>query len=1212
MAVPTFSGSPAPRRTNRTAPRPSGFSPPPRRAPRVGSSKPASRFATPHRGGERLSSIRDDASVASAMDVDGGGFVHPDRALKADTLFAKSDELHVSFHAHLPPEVKQVLRAADFFRDAYTGDIDTMTGFALVATSQTCFVWQHSQALSSVPTCYIFPCPVDRSQTAPFHAFVPYGVSREPGLVLVSSSGEIRFWDSISIGLAGGEPFSRSQLELEAGETASSLSRSDLQTYISSTSKGRLFRLTLTSTGGKYHLVSRLFSRPQSSLSLSRFLPSLWSSQILQPEAGNITAIALGEQNSVGRDLWALVDSRLQKWNLATEGWEEIAQEEEIAAIILPSIRGSLNPVPDENAYLDLELLDIAVESTGKLLILTSYSGTTDDLGVGNEPTPRRIYALVRLTVSTGFANVDDVTAVPYQSTFGASEAPMHPQLQLVEGGQLAVVQFGDAVTICARGRAFQPFWPLSSLTLVAHADNDYKDRVELKSPTDRTLGVGVVDDQSEILIMTSGLMMKVTVDFEEVSKFDPETGQSKLIKSIMTQAILYGSHPENPLRFTFPPEIDEDSLMTGAEQLSRAILESDHEVVRPNNDLTSQMIGRKERLGFLIKFVNENGALGKTSQRCRQQLAADAEKLYAAQQLWLYLNEFLSHGNTYSVLNEAVYQYMNDVNEGHHEDFMRAYFRLRVNDLGKILPYVLSIAARQLGENPGSALTVLPEVNSIVLTVITSALEYRDYNRGVYGLEFPLVRPWTSKADVIDILLQLFAFTTNAVEGEGASHDDVAKTRLPELVSTIFACMTERIGWLKLAAAENELGLERELTAMEEQFQQLRPELLDSLRVNGFADSAFKLAEQYHDFRNLVSLCNKDTVYPPEQNPNALSIQAYIERFQDEFTDELYKWYIEHGELRAMFAQEDTYSDYIDRFFTKHWHPSISWIHDLRQNRYDAAAESLLSESHSAGELTSKQLMLSIGKLSHLAQLQEDDGAEATMLDEFHDGLDFVSVQETLTGELKSALASVRIKQTLDAQAETITAEMASKLADKPQLRHIFKGLVHSLLQGKALSMEELADALSLKDNTSHVEDYATALHLLSRASNLPEARRLAAFKNVWRRIYLHDDWNFIRHTSGVTDAELNERYRNSALFAVLAQTQFKLHQPAGYILMPSESLLVPTDEEIVSHWPGMSAEEREALVSEFLVESSQVQNYDLADVFARTRELVMESVVG
>ena len=68
--------------------------------------------------------------------------------------------------------------------------------------------------------------------------------------------------------------------------------------------------------------------------------------------------------------------------------------------------------------------------------------------------------------------------------------------------------------------------------------------------------------------------------------------GRSILIKSIMTQAILYGSYPDvrpktcrmeqykltllqNPLHFSFPPEIDEESLMSGATLLSNAILES-------------------------------------------------------------------------------------------------------------------------------------------------------------------------------------------------------------------------------------------------------------------------------------------------------------------------------------------------------------------------------------------------------------------------------------------------------------------------------------------------------------------------------------------------------------------------------------------------------------------------------------------------------------
>ncbi len=51
---------------------------------------------------------------------------------------------------------------------------------------------------------------------------------------------------------------------------------------------------------------------------------------------------------------------------------------------------------------------------------------------------------------------------------------------------------------------------------------------------------------------------------------------------------------------------------MSGAEQLSLAIMESDGAIVRPNHDLQTQLTGRKERLSFLIKFINDNGVLTK------------------------------------------------------------------------------------------------------------------------------------------------------------------------------------------------------------------------------------------------------------------------------------------------------------------------------------------------------------------------------------------------------------------------------------------------------------------------------------------------------------------------------------------------------------------------------------------------------------------------
>jgi len=58
---------------------------------------------------------------------------------------------------------------------------------------------------------------------------VPQGTSREPGLILVSASGKIRFWDSIGIGLAGGESYIASQLEdMEYDEEVTNLIRADV------------------------------------------------------------------------------------------------------------------------------------------------------------------------------------------------------------------------------------------------------------------------------------------------------------------------------------------------------------------------------------------------------------------------------------------------------------------------------------------------------------------------------------------------------------------------------------------------------------------------------------------------------------------------------------------------------------------------------------------------------------------------------------------------------------------------------------------------------------------------------------------------------------------------------------------------------------------------------------------------------------------------
>lgn len=250
LTMAAFTGSPPPRRKNRPPSRQAAPSPPPRRVGRFASSKPASRLPTPARSAEQSSFVREDDTIAS-MNIDEDTLQPTERGLIQDTVFAKSEEMLVTFHGHLPTEVKHVLRnagerarvtppagrnflhcsAIDFFRDAYVGDVDAQTGFALVATPQACFVWQHTQELAGIPTCYIFPCPVDPSQAAPLYAFVPYGGSREPGLILTSQSGEMWFWNNIGVGLAGGEQYSKILLELESNENINSLMRLDVRSF---------------------------------------------------------------------------------------------------------------------------------------------------------------------------------------------------------------------------------------------------------------------------------------------------------------------------------------------------------------------------------------------------------------------------------------------------------------------------------------------------------------------------------------------------------------------------------------------------------------------------------------------------------------------------------------------------------------------------------------------------------------------------------------------------------------------------------------------------------------------------------------------------------------------------------------------------------------------------------------------------------------------
>jgi nuclear pore complex protein Nup133 len=110
----------------------------------------------------------------------------------------------------------------------------------------------------------------------------------------------------------------------------------------------------------------------------------------------------------------------------------------------------------------------------------------------------------------------------PFTQT-SASGAPLHPRLQLVHLGALIIIQFGDAVAFCARGEASVFILSCGQCLTRSAKDSEYRHRLELKSATDRTLGVGVVGSENAVLILTATTMLRASLDMDQIHNFNPE-----------------------------------------------------------------------------------------------------------------------------------------------------------------------------------------------------------------------------------------------------------------------------------------------------------------------------------------------------------------------------------------------------------------------------------------------------------------------------------------------------------------------------------------------------------------------------------------------------------------------------------------------------------------------------------------------------------------
>jgi nuclear pore complex protein Nup133 len=85
---------------------------------------------------------------------------------------------------------------------------------------------------------------------------------------------------------------------------------------------------------------------------------------------------------------------------------------------------------------------------------------------------------------------------------------------------------------------------------------------------------------------------------------------------------------------------------------------------------------------------------------------------------------------------------------------------------------------------------------------ILNSAFEHREHHLATYGIELPMIRPWTSKPAIIDIVLGLFESSTAVIspseyaDSATQQHTEL-RAQLPDLAAVLFACLKERLDWL-------------------------------------------------------------------------------------------------------------------------------------------------------------------------------------------------------------------------------------------------------------------------------------------------------------------------------------------------------------------------------------------------------------------------------
>ena len=111
-------------------------------------------------------------------------------------------------------------------------------------------------------------------------------------------------------------------------------------------------------------------------------------------------------------------------------------------------------------------------------------------------------------------------------------------------------------------------------------------------------------------------------------------------------------------------------------------------------------------------------------------------------------------------------------------------------------------------------------------------------------------------------------------------------------------------------------------------------------------------------------------------------------------------------------------------------------------------------------------------------------------------------------------------------------------------------------------------------------------------------------------RELFLYS-WPKIRKTVNITDTQLIQKFRNTALYQTVKDSLTREEGGAEKALLPlEEAAIIPTLEELQSRWPGHSTDQIQSIMHDYEAERKRLAELDLQPIIERVKELAIQEL--